>query len=204
MGAVGPTLRRASDIPRPRHPYFESRFAYLSQGDIFDDVPYTILGPHLDVVDDDEGSTRALLPLTSVRAMLLTPTCDFRRPSAAVLDRDPRLEPYTLDTRLRMARVVDLGEVAASFEDNKRDQNVQLMERSDSLRRYMYLPALANVFGESAVELGATWLVDLQLVRQLRRVTQLTFAAAQQLHYKIVLYETSTAVDPDSFHPPMD
>ncbi|HEV8534204.1 MAG TPA: hypothetical protein VGR87_00570 [Candidatus Limnocylindria bacterium] len=200
-------VRRAvtwRDFPRPTVNYYETRFKYLSQGDIFDDVPYALLGPEILLVADEEVPwPQALVPLAPVRVMLVTPTCDFRRLSADQLERE-KVAPYTLETRVRVAQVMDLTAIEKSFEESKRAQNLDILRRHDGLRKFMYLPALEGEFGESAVSLGPAWLVHLELLLQASRLTQLTFAAARQLHYKIVMYETSTIVFPDSFNPPVD
>lgn len=78
------------------------------------------------------------------------------------------------------------------------------LEKRVRLRRFMYLPPLDGAFGEAAVFLGPTWLVHLDLLLNCDRLTQLTFTAARQLHYKIVLFETASYFDPASFNPDMN
>lgn len=186
-------------------PYFETRFTYLSEGDIFDDVPYTLLRAPLQIAQTEGLTTAsALTPLFAVRAMLVTPTCDFRRPSAKELDAAKDLRPYTLENRVRVAQIMPLEDIERSFDSIKRAQNLDLMRRFDSLRRYMYLPPLPGENAESAVALGPSWLIDLDVLVGLKRLTQLTFAAAQQLHYKTVMYATAVIVARGSFHPSMD
>lgn len=170
----------------------------------FDDVPYTVIGPGLQMIADGSATAAAILPIFSVPAMLLTPTCDFRRPSIKDLEANPALPPYALEKRVRVGQILSLEDIERTFDPDNRTQNLEKIRKFDALRKYMYLPALDGHFGESAVSLGPTWLVDLDLLLRLDRVAQLTFAAARQLHYKTVMYATSTIVAPDSFNPPMD
>jgi hypothetical protein len=193
------------DFPRPTGDYYETRFSYLCQGDIFHGIPYTLIGPELLLAaDKDLPGPHALMPLASVQAMLITPTCDFRRASAERLQRDSSLAPYTLEQRVRVAQLLSLDEVEGTFDARNRRENLDKIRRFDSLRRFMYLPALGDTFPESAVALGPTWLVHLRLLLNSTRLTQLTFTAAQQVHYKIVMYETSTIVNRTDFLPPID
>lgn len=203
MGAVtkGPTWR---DFPRPSAPYYETRSRFLSEGDIFEDVPYTVVGAGMPMLADATSTAHAILPVFSVPAMLLTPTCDFRRPSIKELEADSRLEPYTLETRVRVGQVLSIDEIERTFTAANRAQNLDKIRKFDALRRYMYLPPLEGRLGESVVSLGPTWLVDIHLLLSLDRVTQLTFSAARQLHYKTVMYATGTIVAPNSFSPSMD
>jgi hypothetical protein len=103
--------------------------------------------------------------------------------------------------------VYQLGDVAAAWGAN-RDANQHLLCRYDALRRYMDLPALPGDPPDSE------WLADLSrtdnvanglLTRMLdRRLTQLTFEAAQQLQYKLAMAATAVVTDRAAYRPPMD
>lgn len=191
-------------FPRPESPYYETRFPHLSQGDIFEDVPFGTLGPELRYIDNP---LEVLHPILPQRGMILSPTCDFRRPSAEQLATDPSLNPYALQEFVVMAPVLSLASVAETW-GAKRMTNLGLLRKYDALRRYMYLPPLPTE------GLDEDWVVDITcpdriaiglLLRQpSARLTQLTFAAVQQLQYKVVLAATSRFVDRSVFEPPMN
>lgn len=113
-------------FPRPQGPYYETRFPYLSQGDLLDDIPFATAGPELTLVEDLPGVI--LQPIVVQRAMIVSPTCDFRRPSAAALQAEPTLDPYTLQEHLIVATVYPLAQVAAQWGRN-RAANLYLARR---------------------------------------------------------------------------
>jgi hypothetical protein len=218
-------------FPRPQVGYYETRFPYLSQGDIFDDIPFATTGPELLFVEDAAPAARAadvtsviLQPVIAQRAIIVSPTCDFRRPSAAALQADPSLEPYTLQAHVTVAPVLPLADVLPRWGSN-RDANLHLLRLYDALRRYMYLPplpALPLLPGDTAAagtagaggEGEQEWVADLSrldsvaiglLTRLLdRRLAQLTLEAAQQLQYKLVMALTAAVTNRDTFQPPLD
>ena len=71
-------------MPRERRPadqdYYEERLAFLSQGDIFRDVPLSYPLPAREIAADEGGGARRFLsgPLDFGTGMLITPTCSMR------------------------------------------------------------------------------------------------------------------------------
>jgi hypothetical protein len=197
--------REYERFPRPQGPYYETRFPFLSQGDLFDDIPFGILGPDLLFTEDLPGLI--LQPVVFHRAMIVSPTCDFRRPPASALLADLSLDPYSLQDHVIVAPVFPLHVVAERW-DAHRSNNTSLARRFDALRRYMYLPSLPD---EDDTQ---EWLVDLSRTDTLalrflagqvhRRLTQLTFEAAQQLQYKLVMAMTAVVSDRAAYRPAMD
>lgn len=197
--------REYERFPRPPGPYYETRFNYLSQGDLFAALPFPIEGA--DFVRHDALPGLVLQPLGIQRAMVVSPTCDFRRPSAAALDADSTLEPYTLQAHVTIAPVLSLAAVAEKWGE-RRAASTHLARRYDALRRYMYLPATPGEPSESE------WLVDLSQVHSISlrvvlaaldgRLAQLTLPAAQQLQYKIVMAASAMVTDRNLYRPAMD
>ena len=196
-----PVERPYLRFPRPTTPYYEIRSKYLSQGDLLEEVPFGVIGPELLYIDDVPG---AILHRIEVgRGIILSPTCDFRRPALDELRQDPSLPPYTLQPHVVVAQVLPIETIAQRWSPN-RDNNMRLMLEFDPLRRYMYLPPLPDD------DTGQQWAVDFTRTDSIaiellidQRSHQLTFAAAQHLQYKLVLASTSTYTDRAVFDPPM-
>ena len=206
--------REYERFPRQQEGYYEHRFPYLSQGDVFDDIPFALTGPELLFVEDALPAVRAadvtgviLQPIVAQRGIIVSPTCDFRRPSAAALQADPALNPYTLQAHITVAPVLPLADLTSRW-GNNRDANLHLLRRYDALRRYMYLPPLPGEPAERewVADLSRANSVAIGLVAKLmdRRLAQLTFVAAQHLQYKLVMALTAAVTNRDAYRPPMD
>ena len=183
--------------------YYEERFTYLSQGDIVVDAP--LLFPTLPVlVDELDGEEYvATIPLLRTPAMLVSPTCDFRRPSAEYLAAHPDENPYQLRQQVVVARVLPLPEWERAQKPEGRADRVAQLRGYDNQRQYMYLPSIGDL-GDSMVDFGTRWTLPIELVLKLQRLTQLTETAARQLLYKLVMYDAALIVDRDVLRPPMD
>ena len=122
-------------FPRPTSPYYEIRSEYLSQGDLLEEVPFGVIGPELLYFNDVPGT---ILHRVEVgRAIILSPTRDFRRPTIDELHQDPSQRPYTLQPHVVVAQVLPIETIAQRWGSN-RDNNLRLMLEYDPLRRYMW------------------------------------------------------------------
>src|SRR5687767_13387235 len=102
---TAPSPRRWQDFPRPKdEAYYEERFPYLSQGDILADAPLLAVPPELLIDETDGGQVVAAIPVLRTSAMIITPTCDFRRPGADYLAEHPAEDPYQLRRQLVVGR----------------------------------------------------------------------------------------------------
>jgi hypothetical protein len=85
---------------------------------------------------------------------------------------------------------------------------MRLARQYDALRRYMYLPPLPgeDESQEWLADLSRTGTVAISLVvsQMDERLTQLTFVAAQQLQYKVVMAATAVITDRSVYRPAMD
>ena len=88
--------REYERFPRPRESYYEIRFPFLSQGDIFDSIPIPLMGA--DLLRHDAMPGMILQQVGVQRVMIVSPTCDFRRPSASSIEAHPEVSPYTFKT----------------------------------------------------------------------------------------------------------
>ena len=188
-------------FPRPTTPYYEIRSEYLSQGDLLEEVPFGVIGPELLYIEEVPGAI--LHRVEFHRGMILSPTCDFRRPTIEELRKDPSQPPYTLQPHVVIGQVLTIETIAERWGAN-RGNNMRLMLEFDAPRRYMYLPPLP------ADETGRQWAVDFTRTDSIaidllldQRSFQLTFAAAQHLQYKLVLASTSVYTDRAAYDPPM-
>lgn len=191
------------DFRRPADAdYYETRFSYLSQGDILLDAPLLLVPPVLDAQPSDAGPV-VTLPVLAAPGMVITPTCDFRRSSADHLDAHPDEEPYQLRQQLVVARIVPLHECERSQPPEGRSDRVAQLRSHDNLRQYMYLPELPPLV-ESLIDLGTLWTLPIGIVRRLDRLTQLTETGARQLQYKLAMYGTAVVIDRESLGRPID
>jgi hypothetical protein len=188
-------------FPRPTSPYYEVRSEYLSQGDLLEEVPFGVIGPELLYLQDLPGAI--LHQVEFHRGMIVSPTCDFRRPTIEHLRNDPSQPPYTLQPHVVVAQVLPIEVIAERWGAN-RATNMRLMLEFDAPRRYMYLPPLPGD------DRGQQWVVDFTRTDSIaiellvdQRTYQLTHAAAQHLQYKLVLAGTSVYTDRGVFDPPM-
>ena len=192
------------DFPGPDDSgYYEERFSYLSQGDLILDAPL-LVPAHPLVVDHSDGDQYvAVVPLLRTHAMILSPTCDFRRPSTEYLAAHPDQNPYQLRQQVVVGRVLTLIEWERAQKPEGRSDRVAQLRAFDNQRQYMYLPPLGSL-GDSMVDLGTRRTLPMELVLRLERLTQLTEAAARQLVYKLVTYDAALVVDRNALRPPMD
>jgi hypothetical protein len=183
--------------------YYEERFSYLSQGDIVLEAPLLLPTVPL-LVDEHEGDEYlAAVPLLRTAAMLVSPTCDFRRPSAEYLADHPDENPYQLRQQVVVARVLPLSEWERAQRPEGRADRVTQLRGYDNQRQYMYLPSI-GVLSDSMVDFGTRWTLPIDLMLRLERLTQLRETAARQLLYKLVMYDAALVVDRDGLTPPMD
>lgn len=207
------------DYPRPEGDYYEIFHDYLTQGDIFTDVPISQLGPELLVLEDPPPSALpipdTMLPVvtyvwTTGLGMVLSDTCLFRHPKASAVDANPRAygRPDSVyhNGFLRVAPIFKISDCPWI----PHDENVYATMRTyDHMRRFMYLPELRDEAGltllsEGVVALQMADLLSLDLMRSLRRVTQLTYVARQQLNRKLVYFDTGAQAEAVDFDPDMD
>lgn len=192
------------DFARPDDgEYYEERFAYLSQGDIIIDAPLLVPSVPLLVDELDGNDFVATVPLLRTPAMIVSPTCDFRRPSAEYLAAHPVENPYELRQQVVVARVLPLSEWERAQKPEGRADRVAQMRGFDNQRQYMYLPPIGSL-GDSMVDFGTRWTLPIELVLKLQRLTQLSETAARQLLYKLVMYDAALVVDRAALRPPMD
>jgi len=151
----------------------------------------------------DEETPGFVLQRVEIRpGIIISPTCDFRRPTIEELNQNPGLEPYGLQPHVVVAQVIPLREVAEKW-GNGRESKLGLMFAYDAIRRYAYLPSVdGNAENDMVVDLLRTDSIAIPLLVDLR-IIQLTFSAAQHLQYKIVLAATSTYTDRSAYNPPL-
>jgi len=208
---------------RPTASYFEIRHEWLTQGDVFSDVPISQLGPELLKLDPPpelaepipEGMLAVVaLVWTTGFGMLLSNTCDFRHPRARDIDRLPLQYPNPDDVYhngfVRVAPILPLSDCPLIPDDLAVRQR---LTRFDHFRRFMYLPAVVRTGGdgashevmpESVVALQMADLLHIDLIRSLPKLTQLTKVARQQLNRKLVLHDTGAQSLTTDFEPDMD
>jgi hypothetical protein len=183
-------------VPRPAGEYYEIRHELLSQGDIFRDVPLAFPLPADRIYDDPDQSTakRRFLsgPLEYGMAILLSPTCSMRAQGSSGYAYPSR----TLAPLMPLALLIEQRYVP--------EQNADLARRFDSLKNYMYIPASASL---DILESLALLYMPITLHHDIvvdQRITQLTFAASQQLQSKLTLFFSDLQVDVSNFDPAMD
>lgn len=199
------TTRTWRDFPRPSdNSYYEERFPFLSQGDIFDLLPLLLVPPELSFLETEHALPVAAIPVLETRGIIVTPTCDFRRRGADDLAAHPDVDPYTLRQQLVVARVLSFDEWERATPAAGRADRVAQLRSYDNQRQYMYLPHLEGAYGESMVDFGSMWTLPLELLRRSTRLTQLAEAGAVQLQYKLTMYGTALIVERDRLRPPMD
>jgi hypothetical protein len=201
--------------PRPDEPYYEERHPHLTQGDIVAGLLWAQTGPEIIVVDpqpDGVDVPEGSVPIISFAhrsplGIVLSDTCDFRHPSAAEIQR---MVPGPFGPRtvyhsgfVRVAPIVPLADIGTTTPTRLAD-----IRAFDYVRKIMYLPAYAGsalgAFEESAVLLDRADLANLDYIRRLKRVTQLTLAGRQQLNRKLVYADTGYHVEYCRFSPDLD
>ncbi len=104
-------------FPRPTTPYYEIRSEYLSQGDLLEEVPFGVIGPELLYIEEVPGAI--LHRVEFHRGMILSPTCDFRRPTIEELRKDPSQPPYTLQPHVVIGQVLPIETIAERWGANE-------------------------------------------------------------------------------------
>jgi hypothetical protein len=185
---------------RPIGGYYEERIDYLSQGDLFADVPLAYPTPADAVVlgeGDDEESARRFLsgPFEVGLAMLITPTCSMRTQGST-----GATYAHPVRTLVPIRPVTDLME--AGILDRAR---LGLAEKRDALINYMYLPAAPerSLLEESLALLYMPVTLHHEMIAD-SRITQLTYDAAAQLQKKLTWHVSSMLLERADFDPPMD
>jgi hypothetical protein len=175
--------------------YYEIRHEYLSQGDIFRNVPAAYPFPLEDLVVEDPGARRFFAgPLDDSYGLLITPSCSMqaqRRPLGEYAHPVRAIVPV-----VALAQLAADGTIASSALPHLRTY--------DNLINYMYLPASeAFAIPESVALL---WLPVSLHHRQLDglRVAQLARAGTQQLHRKLQWFYTGMADSRAEFDPLLD
>jgi hypothetical protein len=187
--------------PRDDEYYELERIPLLSQGDIFRDVPLDYPSPPREIVRDeeaDERGARAFLsgPLEFGPALLLTPTCSMRAQRGEGYAHPVR----TLGPIVPVAVLMDAGVLTR--------EKLGLVREYDALINYAYLPPfeveeLEFGLAESLALLYMPVTVHHDLIES-NRVSQLTYAGAQQLCRKLAWFTTGWLEPRDFFRPPMD
>src|SRR5229473_3013238 len=156
---------------------------------LLEEAPFGVIGPELLYLQDLPGAI--LHQVAFHRGGIVSPTCDFRRPTIEQLRNDPSQPHYTLQPHVVVAQVLPIEVIAERWGAN-RANNMRLMLEFDAPRRYMYLPSLPGD------DRGQQWVVDFTRTDTIaiallvdQRTYQLTHAAAQHLQYKLVLAGTS-------------
>jgi len=206
------------DYPRPRNDYYELRHEFLTQGDILRDVPWSLLGPTINIVEPPPeglpvpaGYLPALIYLWPHKfGIILSDTCDFRHPRAQDIPRDPGSyrSPDSVyhSGFLRVAPIFPLPEYPGLAVDEALRQRIR---EYDHFRRLMYLPPIKDLEGkevmpEGLVAINQADLLSLDIVRRLDRLAQLTLVGRQQLNRKLVYADTGYQVAYDRFTPDLD
>lgn len=192
------------DFPRPTDDvYYEIRSQYLSQGDLLADAPMLVMPPELLVEEGRDGGLVAAVPVSQTLAVILSPTCDFRRPSIEYLSAHPDEDPYQLRQSIVVARVMPRDVWERAQDATGRSDRLSQLLSHDNLRQYMYLPPNDRI-GPSLIDFGMIWTLPLPIVRTLERITQLALAGARQLQFKLALYGTTVLLQREDLRPPMD
>ena len=175
--------------------YVQDRTEHFAQGDIFENVPFTIAVPEQLPLEDNSssiGSRRVLeVPLfVEGFGILLSHTSSFvaqpvgTRGYAHILRVLAPVFPITL---LQEHGVLD-------------ESALGLLRNRDQLKAYMYLPTCPGAFRESVAALYRPALVHHKLLES-RRLTQLQELAVKQLQAKIVEAFTGQWVSLNQWQP---
>ena len=182
----------------PNESYYETRHRFLSQGDIFKDVPLAYPFPPGQIVEDTSAPTGARQflsgPFEMGHAMLLTPTCSMRAQQTAEV------------TYAHLVRVLAVIRPVQELVDRGilNPGSLGVLRKYDGLMSYMYLPESASIgLPESVALLYMTVILHHEMIDG-QRVTQLAIDGAQQLQRKLVLFASGLPVDRNEFKPPMD
>lgn len=206
------------EYPRPQGNYYETRHEFLTQGDIYSDVPWSLLGPTITVIDPPPeglpvppGHLPALSYIWPHKfGIILSDTCDFRHPRAQdiVKDRPKYRTPDSVyhSGFLRVAPIYSLAEYTGLPAGTGVPARIRTY---DHFRRLMYLPTLRDLLGaevipESLIAFNQADLLSLDLLRRLNRLTQLTLLGRQQMNRKLVYADTGYQVAYDRFGPDLD
>lgn len=200
-------------FPRPEASYYEVRHEYVSQGDIFVDVPWSLMGPTILLIDPPPAALPVPpghLPIVQYLSsydlgMVVSDTCDFRHPTARDLDADP--QRYAAPGAIYHSGYVRVAPVMAfeDYQDLPNDAGVRdRIRRYDHFRRLFYLPpgkapGSTVDIPEAVALLHMTDLVSIDTLRSLERATQLTEVARKQLARKLVYFDTGRHIDHSTF-----
>lgn len=187
-------------MPRERRPadqdYYEERLAFLSQGDIFRDVPLSYPLPAREVADDEGGGARRFLsgPLDFGTAMLITPTCSMRAQAADGYAHPVRTLVPVMPLDEELTRDLRLDE-----------EQLRFVRAYDGLINYMYLPASESLgLPESLALLYMPITLHHDIIDG-QRITQLAVEGARQLQRRMVWFASGWQAETRAmFDPPMD
>jgi hypothetical protein len=188
-------------LPREERPrddrYYERRLEFLSQGDIFRDVPLAYPFPPGEIVEDPNATSGARQflsgPFEFGHAILLTPTCSMR--AQRTIDASYAHPVRVLAVIRPTDELLRRGILTAD--------RLGLMRKYDGLVNYLYLPEYAGEFSESVALLYMTVILHHDLIER-QRITQLSYEGAQQLQRKLVWFNSGLLFDRCEFKPPMD
>ncbi len=174
--------------------YYEDRIEYLSQGDIFRDVPLAYPLPADEILHDPQltGGARRFLsgPFDIGYAILVSPTCSMRAQRSAGYAHPVRV----LAVIRSLNELVERGIL--------QDDKLGLLRKCDGLVNYMYLPETDDM-PESVALLYMTVTLHHDMIAD-SRVTQLSRTGAQQLQRKLVWFTSGFVWPRAEFQPPMD
>jgi hypothetical protein len=187
-------------VPRERRPadheYYEERLQFLSQGDIFDDVPLSYPLPAREIATDEGTGERKFLsgPLEFGKAMLITPTCSMRAQG---------VEGYAHPVRT-LVPVVPVDEGLVSHL-GLNEEKLGFLRSYDGLINYMYLPASDSLNLRESLALLYMPITLHHDIIDGQRITQLAVEGARQLHQKLVWFVSGWHAETRAmFDPPMD
>lgn len=170
------------------HEYWEAPWStVLFAGDLFEAIPFGDQPTVLYTPEDaDPPDKHYLGEIVFGYGMLITPTCDMVDPK----DSSLLSHPYRV-----LVPVVPLAAVAE--QTGAVADNVKLLRSRDTVRPYMYLPALPGVLEEEQVAcfFRPTLVSDDLLADPPRRIAQLQPEARRHLKVKLAAYWSRVAID---------
>jgi hypothetical protein len=158
----------------------------LFAGDIFQAVPFHT--PPTEIYEDEYTQEQHYFAqLGWGYGLLISPTCDMYES----VDPERIAHPFrTVVPILPLAEVTERTRAVA--------ESVGLLRSRDQLTAYMYLPPLAEFFGESVACLyRPTVVTDDFLADPPRRIAQMQPEARRHLKVKLARYWARAAIDPD-------
>lgn len=160
-------MAHPGERPRPTDPYFTVRHDQLSQGDVFEDVPFFAPPEYADDPWD----------LESADVMVLTRSCEIDKATDA-------------------GAVVQIAPVRPLDNAPLTDAQRGTLRDTDCMHRVMYLPA-EQEWPERLVYLFQAEPIRKVLLLRAKRQTQLTRTATQWLLRKLVIYNTGLHAEND-------